>query len=188
MPRRKKKYWKGTSFSDRKQHERQREQWSRDNRAIEREERRKLLHEPKKLSEYLRHAPAWDVLIHFTVPELHHARVNPRILIEIIHDNLLPCYFPEKMRSTPTHELIQRSKRTTLHALFPFGTPMEVMALMNQSRPQPILFEELVAWSLLNAHIPSEELAQHISTEALHTVLSHHPAYRRNIPPHDLRS
>lgn len=185
MPR--KKYWKGISFTDRKQHERQRDQkraqYHENEKINAREEKRKLLHEPKKLFDYIKRAPTWDVLVHFTIPELFSAQVRPEALVRIVHDNLIPCYYPERMRNPPSPDLIMRSKRTTLHALFPFGVPMEVLVLMRQKHPEAILFEELVAWSLLNTGTPSEKLASNISTEALHTVLSHHPAYRRNIPP-----
>lgn len=181
----KKRYWRGTSFSDRRQAQQQRrakaEHFVERQPPIPHETRQKLLREPRRLAQYIKHARPWEALQHFTIPELFHAGINTQTLVHIVEANLVPCYYPERMTQPTTPELIQRSKRTTLHSLFPFGTPVEVIMLMKQKRPTAILFKEIVAWSLLNAHVPSESLARTIGVEALHTVLSHHPAYRRNM-------
>lgn len=147
------------------------------------ESKNALLHDLPRLHAFVHTRRAWEVMENFTVPELFHAGIRPRVLIGITRVTLIPYYYPEKLPHSPTATTVEHSKHTALRALFPFGVPAELQLLMRQRIPTPTLFEEIVAWSLLNAGVASERLGIDISTEALHTVLSHHPAYKRNIPP-----
>lgn len=182
----KKRYWRGTSFSDRRQHAQQRQQKERKiirpTGYLDPEKKRKLLANPKALREYVKNTSRWYVLENFNVPTLFHAGVNPRMLVEAVRIALKPFYYPEQFRDNAA-KLSHKAVRQVLHALFAMGAPLPVRALMQQAKPDPILYEELVAWSLLSAGIHSTALVPDISSEALHTVLAHHPFYSENIRP-----